>query len=220
MSILANGRSPRALPSRPPVTAEQAAAWEAERRTAEARRRLAGAGIPARYRDADLGECHASIAEYAERCVRGEALNLVIAGEAGSGKTHAACAALKAIVAERPALATFADEPSIIAELRDTWGSREREDDAMCRYAAPWLLVLDDLGRGRPDGRTLEMVWRLVNRRYSAKRPTIFTCQYDREFLAARFQAGGGDAETAQAIVRRVMDDGNAVVCRARGGAS
>ena len=59
-----------------------------------------------------------------------------------------------------------------------------------------------------------------MNRRYSARRPTIYTCQYDRQSLAARFQAGGGDAETARAIVRRVMDDGNAVVGRARGGAS
>ncbi len=216
MSILANGRSPRALPSRPPVTAEQAAAWEAERRAAEARRRLADAGIPPRYRDADVAECHPAIAGYAERCAAGDVLNLVIAGEAGAGKTHAACAALKAVVAKRPALATFADEPQVFCEMRDTWGSRDREDDVMCRYAAPWLLVLDDLGRSKHTDRTLEMLWRLVNRRYSAKRPTIFTSQYDRDSLAARFACGGGDAETAQAIVRRVMDDGNAVIARPR----
>lgn len=221
MSISASGRSPMARFSSPSLlTAEEEAAWEAARRREEARRRIAAAGIPPRYRDAGLGGCHPDIAGYVERCAGGEVLNLVIAGDAGEGKTHAACAALAAVMARRPALAAFVDEPSVIAEMRGTWGSREREDDVLCRYAAPWLLVLDDLGRGRPDGRTLEMLWRLVNRRYSARRPTIYTCQYDRQSLAARFQAGGGDAETAQAIVRRVMDDGNAVVCRARGGAS
>ncbi|MEC4272714.1 ATP-binding protein [Adlercreutzia sp. R25] len=164
---------------------------------------------------ADASQCHPKVAEFAERCAVGDALNLVIVGEAGAGKTHAACAALKAVVAKRPALALFASEPDALCEMRDTWGSRDREDDVMCRYAAPWLLVLDDLGRSCPDQRALDMLWRLINRRYSAKRPTIFTCQYDRGPLAARLVAGGGDPETAQAVIRRVMDDERAVSFRA-----
>ncbi|MEY8460109.1 ATP-binding protein [Eggerthellaceae bacterium 24-137] len=219
MSILADGRSPRApLFSGRAPTADEAAAWEENRRRGEARRRLADAGIPPRYRDADLDGANPAIGEFVRRCAAGEALNLVIAGAAGEGKTHAACAALRAMVALRPCLAAFADEPAVFCEMRDTWGSREREDDVLCRYAAPRLLVLDDLGRAKHTDRTLEMLWRLVNRRYSAMRPTIYTCQYDRNALAARFQAGGGDPETAQAIVRRVMDDGNATVAEVRRG--
>lgn len=177
----------------------------------EMRRRIADAGIPERYRTADAAQCDPTVGEYAARCVAGDVLNLVIVGEAGSGKTHAACAALRAVLAARPMLALFALEPSVICEMRDARGSREREDDVLCRYAAQRILVLDDLGRSRPDPRTLEMLWRLIDRRYSAMRPTIYTTQYDRVALAARLVSGGGDEETAKAIIRRVMDDERAM---------
>lgn len=216
MSISVNGKSPRDPFSDVKLaTDEEVARWEENRRRDEARRRLAAAGIPERYRDARLSQCAPAAAEYAGRCARGEAMNLIVGGDAGVGKTHTACAVLREVVAARPAMALFAEEPDVFCEMRDTWGSREREDDALCRYTAPWLLVLDDLGRSEHTKRTLEMLWRLVNRRYTAMRPTVFTCQYDRRELAARFQAGGGDAETAQAIVRRVMDDNNAMIVKA-----
>ena len=215
MSISASGLSPMIPPSSPIASDEEVAAWERERREADVRRRIAGAGIPERYRMADASQCHPKVAEFADLCANGDALNLVIFGEAGSGKTHAACAALKAVVTKRPALALFASEPTVLCEMRDTWGSRDREDDVMCRYAAPWLFVLDDLGRSCPDRRALDMLWRLIDRRYSAKRPTIYTTQYDRATLAARLASGGGDEETVQAIIRRVMDDERAMSFRA-----
>lgn len=188
------------------TTDEIAAAMERdfERNVA---RRMADAGIPERYRSARLSQCGEKASEYVDRCLSGDALNLVVAGPAGEGKTHTACAALRALIERRPALALFADEPSVMGELRDTWGSRERESEALCRYAAPYYLVLDDLGRTVPDRHTLDALWRLLNRRYSAKRPTIYTTQYDRDSLAARLALAGGGAETAQAIVRRVLED-------------
>lgn len=189
--------------------------WEREALESAVRRRISDAGIPERYRSADASQCDPAVAEYAARCAAGCTTNLVIVGEAGSGKTHAACAALRAVLSARPMLALFAIEPTVVSEIRDTWGSRERENDVMCRYAAPRILVLDDLGRSRPDQRTLEMLWRLVDRRYSAKRPTIYTTQYDRDSLAARLASGGGDSETAQALIRRVMDDERAMSFRA-----
>lgn len=216
MSISANGRAPMALPSDVRLmSAEEFAAIEEAERAEAVRRRISDAGIPERYLSADISRCSEAAAAYAADCAEGSAMNLVVTGEAGDGKTYTACAVLKDVMRRRPALARFADEPSILCEMRDTWGSKTREDEVMCRYAAPWLLVLDDLGRAKHTDRTLEMLWRLVNRRYSANRPTVFTCQYDRHGLATRFQAGGGDAETAQAIIRRVMEDGNAVMTRA-----
>lgn len=189
------------------ATPEEIAAEEARAFERDVARRTADAGIPERYRSARLSQCGDRASEYVDRCLSGDALNLVVAGPAGEGKTHTACAALSALVERRPALALFADEPSVMGELRDTWGSRERESEALCRYAAPYYLVLDDLGRTVPDRHTLDALWRLLNRRYSAKRPTIYTTQYDRESLAARLALAGGDAETAQAIVRRVLED-------------
>ena len=217
MSISAGTPSPRARLSsliakfgeNPPrlATPEEERAEDARRFERDVRRRIADAGIPERYRSARISQCGERASGYVDLCLSGEALNLVVAGDAGDGKTHTACAVLRALLERNPALALFADEPTVMAELRDTWGSRERETEALCRYAAPRYLVLDDLGRTVPDRHTLDALWRLLNRRYSSKRPTIVTTQYDRASLAARFASGGGDAETARAIVRRVLED-------------
>lgn len=189
------------------ATPEEIAAEEARAFERDVARRTADAGIPERYRSARLSQCGDRASEYVERCLSGDALNLVVAGPAGEGKTHTACAAIRALIERRPALALFSVEPDVLGELRETRGSRCRESEVLCRYTAPRYLVLDDLGRTAPDSYTMNALWRLINKRNSEKRPTIFTTQYDRESLAARLALAGGDAETAQAIVRRVLED-------------
>lgn len=199
----------------PDIDSRASADWDAETRKSMIARRISDACIPEMYRSADTATCctHAWLA--AEGIVSGHVLNVVIAGAAGDGKTHTACAILSHVLRCRPMLGTFAVEPDVFREMRASYGSKTSEDDVLCRYAAPRLLVLDDLGRSKHTDRTLEMLWSLINRRYSARRPTIFTTQYDRDGLAERFCAGGGDSETAQAIVRRVLDDGRAMLFRA-----
>lgn len=189
------------------ATPEEIAAEEARAFERDVVRRTADAGIPERYRSARLSQCGERASEYVDRCLSGDALNLVVAGPAGEGKTHTACAALRALIERRPALALFSVEPDVLGELRETRGSRCRESEVLCRYTAPRYLVLDDLGRTAPDSYTMNALWRLINKRNSERRPTIFTTQYDRESLAARLALAGGDAETAQAIVRRVLED-------------
>ena len=189
------------------ATPEEIAAEEARAFERDVARRTADAGIPERYRSARLSQCGDRASEYVDRCLSGDALNLVVAGPAGEGKTHTACAALRALIERGPALALFSVEPDVLGELRETRGSRCRESEVLCRYTAPRYLVLDDLGRTAPDSYTMNALWRLINKRNSEKRPTIFTTQYDRESLAARLALAGGDAETAQAIVRRVLED-------------
>lgn len=189
------------------ATPEEIAAEEARAFERDVARRTEDAGIPERYRSARLSQCGERASEYVDRCLSGDALNLVVAGPAGEGKTHTACAALRALIERRPALALFSVEPDVLGELRETRGSRCRESEVLCRYTAPRYLVLDDLGRTAPDSYTMNALWRLINKRNSERRPTIFTTQYDRESLAARLALAGGDAETAQAIVRRVLED-------------
>lgn len=189
------------------ATPEEIAAEEARAFERDVARRTADAGIPERYRSARLSQCGDRASEYVDRCLSGDALNLVVAGPAGEGKTHTACAAIRALIERRPALALFSVEPDVLGELRETRGSRCRESEVLCRYTAPRYLVLDDLGRTAPDSYTMNALWRLINKRNSERRPTIFTTQYDRESLAARLALAGGDAETAQAIVRRVLED-------------
>jgi len=164
------------------------------------------------YRDASVETCVPQAEIAAQKISSGEVTNVVIAGGAGEGKTYTACAILNRVIALKPELGLFCVEPDVFRDMRDALGSRERELDVLCRYSAPRILVLDDLGRSKQSDRTLEMLWSLVNRRYSARRATVFTTQYNREGLAERLCSGCGDAETAQAIVRRVLDDNRAMI--------
>ena len=72
------------------------------------------------------------------------------------------------------------------------------------------VLCLDDLGKERPTQDVLDKLFALVAHRYNHGRPTIFTTQYKSPSeLGARLMSQGGDAETAEAIVRRVFGMGD-----------
>ncbi|MCI8469329.1 MAG: ATP-binding protein [Eggerthellaceae bacterium] len=201
---------------RPPrlITDEEAA--EIERREAESdlRTRIARTGIPHRYRMATLATCRPEAVEYARAVVEGEGVNLILTGQAGSGKTYTACAVARGILGRRRMSARFATMTDILSDVKRAYGSAEREDQVIDHYANAGLLVIDDLGKERASQWSLPLIWQIVNRRYNAVRPTIYTTQYGDQALAARFAEGGGDGEYAQALMRRITDDRRAVTLR------
>lgn len=110
--------------------------------------------------------------------------SLLLLGPTGTGKTHQACGALRALslsgVACRWQLATAAD---IYAELRPRHRvDSEKEFD---RYAKAGLLVIDDLGAAKGSEWTEEINYRLVNYRYSHRLPTLITSNVPPKELAA-----------------------------------
>ena len=75
--------------------------------------------------------------------------------------------------------------------------------DPLRRYVDADYLIIDDLGKRRPTGFVLDSLFQLVDRRYSAMRPTLVTTQYRPSDLVRRL-AEQGDADTAKAIVSRL----------------
>lgn len=104
----------------------------------------------------------------------GEHSTLVISGDTGTGKTHNAIAALRAIVTGRPELAwastTHADLGDELRPRRD-----DSHEGALDQYLDAGLLVLDDLGAGMTTAWTTDCVQRLVDRRWTRRMPTIYT---------------------------------------------
>ena len=186
---------------------------------AEQRRRAyRKAGIRPRFMGAEPDDTHLAHVEAGH--------GLYVVGDTDAGKTHMACALLKAYVdahtTERFGMlhcdrtARIINVPDLLSEWKATYnGGVEDEDDVTRRYGDADLLVLDDMGKGAPTAWALERLFQIVNRRYDNLRPTVVTTQYEAPDLGRRL-AETGDRETARAIVRRLVCDGTSRVVAQR----
>ncbi len=136
-------------------------------------------------------------------------------GPKGTGKSTAAAKVLKAYVRRHQergyVSARFIDLPEWLASMRRNWGTLEEE--GYQRAAGVKLLVLDDIGKGKPTEWAMERLFRLVNDRYVHMKTTIITSQYDAGSLAARCTVND-DIETADAMVSRIMQMSHAIPMR------
>ena len=177
---------------------------------AEQRRRIwRKAGIKPRFMGA------APDATYLPHVDSGHGLYLV--GDTNAGKTHAACALLKAYIDAHTSeqfgglhcnrVARIISVPDLLSEWKATYDRNDGDEEEVTRrYGDADLLVLDDIGKGAPTAWALERLFQIVNRRYNNLRPTVVTTQYEPPALGRRL-AETGDRETARAIVRRLTCD-------------
>lgn len=163
-------------------------------------------GVPKRYRDV------APDPSLLDRLRDGGGLYLC--GPRGTGKTTAACAALKAYVARNTSRATgwcsarFVSAPAWLDRMKDAYDRRGASaDEEFGRAAGTGLLVLDDIGKftSRVTDWAVGKLFRLVDERYSEERPTVFTSQYDLAGLSVRLTVGD-DSDTPDAIVSRIFE--------------
>ena len=193
------------------VTPERQAEIDAElaiQRDLAKRKAIVSVGMPTIFERVPFEVAPKRAQDWARKCWKGDSRNLVLIGDSGDGKTEAACALLGTMVPHvRCRFATFGD---ILREVRATYGADGTEAGVMGKWEGCAVLCLDDLGKGRPTQDVLDKLFALVAHRYNHGRPTIFTTQYKTPSdLGNRLMSQGGDAETAEAIVRRVFGMGD-----------
>lgn len=101
-----------------------------------------------------------------------------LAGGPGIGKTHLACALLRAAMESGSVRsAYFTTAPGLLVELRSTYGgqAKEREIDVVTRYANYGALVLDDLGAEKITDWSASSMYLILNKRDAEMRPTFIT---------------------------------------------
>jgi len=158
-------------------------------------RRYARAGIPLKYLGADC-----DLRGYQLSVSTGR--SLYVHGPYGVGKTYYASALAKALVNMGMSV-FFVGMPELVSEVQRSYGGVRT--DVLDRAAGCDVLVLDDFGKEKVTPDTLQIVYLLVDGRYSSCRPTVITSNFPRSGLAARM--GKVDAETARAIVSRLNED-------------
>ena len=106
---------------------------------------------------------------------------LMIIGPPGIGKTHLAVSALKQAVRTTGAQARYYDTRGLLTQIRSTYNSTTKtaEMDVIRPVMEAQLLILDDLGAERLTDWVEETMNVIVNSRYNAKLPTIFTSNYE-----------------------------------------
>lgn len=119
---------------------------------------------------------------------------LVLSGEYGSGKTHLA-AAIANYREEQGDNALFIVVPDLLDHLRATFNpsspvSYDRRFDEI-RNAA--LLVLDDLGTESATPWAKEKLFQIVNFRYAARLPTVFTTSQTIDEIEPRLRSRMND---------------------------
>lgn len=154
---------------------------------------LRRAGIPTRYEHCTLDNFDAAYPgadrslTAAQMQVRGFAANypletrgFLLVGTIGTGKTHLAVGALKALLTERGAQCLFCDYRELLRQIQNTYNSQvtATELEILNPVMNAEVLVLDDLGAIRPSEWVWDTVSLMINSRYNSMRTTIITTNY------------------------------------------
>ena len=150
-------------------------------------RALARSGIPARFHAAAFDRTiPQKLRDWSDSWAAGKSVGpAVLVGDVGTGKTHAACAALAHLI-RAGAVGRFITVSEFGRLIRDQWTTHERTEASIIEeYARAQLLVLDDVGAQRPID--TELLQELICARYAADlmAATIITSNHSAKNFAA-----------------------------------
>jgi DNA replication protein DnaC len=112
---------------------------------------------------------------------------LLFIGPPGVGKTHLAAAALSEVVRRYRVRGRFVDFTSLVYQIQSTFdaGNPETKQSVLEPVLSAEVLVLDELGAQKPSPWVSEILYLVLNGRYTARRPTLFTTNYALDAAAA-----------------------------------
>lgn len=161
---------------------------------------LALAGIPERYRACRLNNFDTRNSDLATKQRLEKALKisrsyvdnffdadgdmresgLIFVGNPGGGKTHLASAVLAEVVERFRVRGRFVDFTSLLHQLQSTFDSDSTESKraVLDPVIQTDLLVLDELGAQKSSEWVMNTLYLIINTRYTAGRPTLFTTNY------------------------------------------
>lgn len=183
-------------------------------------RLVQAAGIPARYQHCKVANFQTSSGSPRERAQLMSARSvaeryieefvqdgggfrqsgLLFVGPPGVGKTHLAVGVLRSLLERYQVRGRFAEFTSLIHQIQSTFDpdSPESKRQILDPLSEAELLVLDELGAQQPTPWVRDLLYLIINNRYTRRLPTIFTTNY-------RLDEGAGRREPVRVAGRTTL---------------
>ena len=137
--------------------------------------------------------------------------DLLIYGNPGNGKSHLAAAIGNALLAD-DVIVVFATYVDLLEGIKSTYnGGAGSESEILGAICSADLLILDDLGVEKSSEFTLDVLYRIVERRGKHYKRTVYTSNYSPKDLITRYAKAVGGIE-AQRVIGRIIEGAQVVV--------
>jgi DNA replication protein DnaC len=136
--------------------------------------------------------------EWAARVASGSAINLIIEGVTGSGKTYTACAALSWLAAEHRIWGMFISVSNLLMQMKREFDHEPEGPPILDQCFRTDVLALDDLGLGRNTEWVAGQIDQIFDGRYARERPTIITTNFTTQEILRVFD---------ERVARRIYED-------------
>ena len=114
-------------------------------------------------------------------------MGLFLCGSIGTGKTHAAIVLSNELIDRYFTRVLFIKSADAIAKIRGSFDDSSKDKGLVDRMINTELLIIDDFGIENRTDFLVETFYRIIDARYSQKRPTIITSNQSLKDLSSRY---------------------------------